>query len=110
MSSLVSDLIAEVEERILSLRQLRRLLESERFFTAQSTLDMEQVKKLVQSGDSIGLKRLLKKEVKTELGAMTLRQLRKLARGRGIFRYHLLPKPILLSELAKSEGAIHGRA
>lgn len=101
MGRQISELIAELDEKVLKLRRIRRMLESEAFFATQSTLDLAEVDRLVQAGDAESLRAMIRKEVKTELGSMTLRQLRKMARGRQIRGYHLLPKPILLSELSK---------
>lgn len=98
----ISDLTAEVDEKVLRLRRVRRILESEAFFAIEKTLDdseREKLKQLIQAADDEGIKTLIKRQGETELGSKTLRQLRKMAKGKHIRHYHMLPKPILLSEL-----------
>lgn len=92
-----------IRARISALRSMERVITEQRFNNLNDE-NRQQILNAIDAFDNSKVKRIILESEVKDPGEMTLKQLRELAKRRGIIGFMQLNKPGLLSELSKLEG------
>jgi hypothetical protein len=103
MSMTHSTLVRGIQDRVLNLRAIERLVTLNCFQTAwgkASEVEKDFAEHLIDQGDKDGLKTWARRQTKeVDYGSMNLQELRSVGRQFAIRNYNRLTKAILLSEI-----------
>lgn len=99
----IQEIRKRLSEKVLRYRSIQRIVNSRKFEQVYDRLDPEQLNKVIEECDKKALSTLIRNAgyPSTEYSEMSIRALRDLGRRYQIYKYSLMNKAQLISELYK---------